>query len=84
MVQKGKFSAATVLLVRALKKEDFPTLGRPTIPILRLLPGRPRRGFSVVSCFFFGGMVGWEWRCTNGGVKNDSPRSVNCFWLLTW
>jgi hypothetical protein len=33
MVVKGKFSAAAPAPVNALNKEDFPTLGRPTIPI---------------------------------------------------
>ena len=32
MVQKGKFSAGTVSLVRVLKRVLLPTLGRPTIP----------------------------------------------------
>lgn len=37
-----------------LKKLDFPTLGMPTIPSLRLLPGRPKRitraGASSPAC----------------------------------
>ena len=33
MVQKGKFSAGTVSLVRQLKRVLLPTLGRPTMPI---------------------------------------------------
>ena len=36
MVQKGKFAAcAAAVLVKALNSVDFPTLGRPTIPILK-------------------------------------------------
>ena len=33
MVQNGKFSAGTDRFVNALKSVDFPTLGKPTIPI---------------------------------------------------
>lgn len=29
MVQKGKFSAGTFILVRMLKRVDLPTFGRP-------------------------------------------------------
>ncbi len=32
MVQNGKFSASMPALVKALKRVDLPTLGRPTIP----------------------------------------------------
>lgn len=32
-------------LERALNRDDFPTLGTPTIPIWRLLEGRPRKTF---------------------------------------
>jgi len=41
-----------------LKKVDFPTFGKPTIPILREVPSRPKRsgGFST-SFFFLGGML---------------------------
>ncbi len=35
MVQKGKFSAAIAAFVNALKRVDFPTFGRPTIPQLK-------------------------------------------------
>lgn len=45
MVQKGKFSAAMELLVRTLKKVDFPTFGTPTMPTRKLVPTRPIRGF---------------------------------------
>jgi len=58
----------------ALKKEDFPTFGRPgievststaqrsaenkpTMPILRLLPGLPRRIFFSWAAAFFGGIL---------------------------
>lgn len=57
MVQKGKFSAAAELLVRTLKNVDFPTLGTPTIPTLRLVPTRPIMGFRSGSCTFLGGMA---------------------------
>jgi len=33
IVVKGKAAISTLFLVRALNKVDFPTLGRPTIPI---------------------------------------------------
>src|SRR3989344_1404435 len=33
IVQKGEFSAGTLFLVSALKSVDFPTFGRPTMPI---------------------------------------------------
>ena len=35
MVQNGKFSAPIPAFVRALKRVDLPTLGRPTIPHLK-------------------------------------------------
>merc|ERR1719220_1296067 len=58
MVQKGKFSAAACDLVRTLKKVDLPTLGRPTMPIFRLVPRRPNSfsGFST-SLTFLGGIL---------------------------
>lgn len=57
MVQNGKFSAAAELFVRTLKNVDFPTLGTPTIPTLRLVPTRPIRGFFSGSCAFLGGIL---------------------------
>jgi len=57
MVQKGKFSAAAWLLVRTLKKVDFPTFGIPTIPIFKLVPTRPISGFRSGSSGFFGAML---------------------------
>jgi hypothetical protein len=33
------------------------TFGKPTMPILRLFPGRPKRGTVSPSCFGFGGMI---------------------------
>ena len=41
-------------LVMAWNRVDFPTLARPTMPLLRLFPGRPRRTFSWVAAFFGG------------------------------
>ena len=38
IVQKGKFSACACFeVVRALNKVDLPTLGKPTIPHLKLI-----------------------------------------------
>ena len=38
IVQKGKFSACALLeFVKALNSVDFPTLGKPTIPHLKLI-----------------------------------------------
>jgi hypothetical protein len=47
-------SEGTAEFVSELKKLDFPTFGNPTIPILRLLEGRPRRGFCTSVAPFFG------------------------------
>jgi hypothetical protein len=38
-------SDGTAELVKELKKQDFPTFGIPTIPIFKLLDGRPKSGF---------------------------------------
>lgn len=54
IVQKGKFSAAAWDFVSTLKNVDFPTLGIPTIPILRLVPTRPIKGLTSGSCFLGG------------------------------
>ena len=32
IVQKGKFAACALALLKQLNKVDFPTLGKPTIP----------------------------------------------------
>jgi len=54
----GKFSAAAMdVLVRTLKKVDLPTLGRPTMPIFKLVPSRPRRTTFSSSTFFLGGIL---------------------------
>jgi hypothetical protein len=37
MVQKGKFSAGIDDFVKTLKKVDFPTFGRPTIPVKKMV-----------------------------------------------
>ena len=39
IVQKGKFSAGTYNFDKRLKVVDFPTLGKPTIPIFKVFPG---------------------------------------------
>lgn len=57
IVQKGKFSAATALLVNTLKNVDFPTLGTPTMPMRSVVPTRPINGFLSGSATFFGGML---------------------------
>jgi hypothetical protein len=53
MVQKGKFSAGIDNFVTMLKKVDLPTLGNPTIPILRWEEKRPRMGRSAGAASFF-------------------------------
>ena len=55
MVQKGKFSAGTPIRVSTLNIVLLPTLGSPTIPILRCVPTRPSTGPSSTSAplFFF-------------------------------
>ena len=40
IVQKGKFSAGMPILVSTLKRVDFPTLGRPTMPTWGVGEGR--------------------------------------------
>ena len=39
-----------------MKVDDFPTLGNPTIPILRVFPGRPQSVCCSTYYFFFGGI----------------------------
>jgi hypothetical protein len=46
------------VLESALKNDDLPTLGKPTIPILRLLEGRPSRAFFSATGAFLGGIFG--------------------------
>ena len=101
--QRGKFFY-TPVFDKALKKDDFPTLGRPrrlilgldeimrkniywdkqhrpTIPIFKLLLGRPRRAFFSFSGAFLGGIfflakVGWvveNWR--EQPTKRRKPRN---------
>ena len=43
MVCLGSSRACTCMSHMRLKRDDLPTLGRPTIPILRLLFTRPKR-----------------------------------------
>ena len=52
----------------------YPTLGRPTMPILRLLDGRPSRMRSVSA--FFGGMAG-KGRKREGGKEVKRGRRVS-------
>ena len=42
IVQNGKFAACAFALLKQLKRVDFPTLGRPTIPAFNAI---------VLSCF---------------------------------
>jgi hypothetical protein len=43
IVQKGKFAAcAAAVLVKALNKVDFPTFGKPTIPVLKPILKNPK------------------------------------------
>lgn len=37
-----------------LKSDDFPTFGRPTMPIFKLFDGLPSLGFSTAAAFFGG------------------------------
>mmetsp|Transcript_26706 Transcript_26706/g.67939 ORF Transcript_26706/g.67939 Transcript_26706/m.67939 type:complete len:238 (+) Transcript_26706:816-1529(+) len=57
IVQKGKFSAGTVILHMMLKVVDLPTLGRPTTPALTLLLGLPSRTRGGGASAFLGGIV---------------------------
>jgi len=41
-VQNGKFAACAFALLKQLKRVDFPTLGRPTMPAFNAI---------VLSCF---------------------------------
>jgi hypothetical protein len=39
MVQKGKLAQSTCFLVKAVKRVDFPTFGKPTIPTFSISIG---------------------------------------------
>jgi hypothetical protein len=52
MSKKVYTSDGTAELVKELKKLDFPTFGNPTIPIFKLLEGRPKSGFCTSAAFF--------------------------------
>lgn len=56
-MQNGKFSAAAALLVKTLKKVDFPTFGSPTIPHFSDVPNLPIKGVGFSSSFFLGGIL---------------------------
>ena len=86
-------SEGTEEFVRELKNNDLPTLGRPTIPILRLFDGLPKSGFSseIGTAFFFEGPffleakanVGDPWiqqRC-NGPWNRANGRRVMVIFL---
>lgn len=45
------------VLERTLKKEDLPTLGSPTMPTFRLLPGLPSTARFSGTGGFFGGIL---------------------------
>lgn len=63
IVQNGKFSAATESLLSVLKRLLLPTLGNPTMPILRLFVDLPRiTRFGASPSFFFGGILSVGWR----------------------
>lgn len=50
--------SSTASTTRMKRNEDaYPTLGRPTTPIFKLLEGRPKRIFSSVAAFFGGMMI---------------------------
>ena len=57
MVQKGKFSAATLIPHNKLKNVLFPTFGSPTIPVFTLLLGLPSRDFFVEVAAGLGGII---------------------------
>lgn len=55
----------------AWKRVDFPTFASPTMPLFRLLPGRPRRIFSSLAAFF-GAILGvrpFEYVRTDVGLR---------------
>ena len=61
---------------------DFPTLGSPTIPILRVLPGLPQRIFcSSVLSFFLGGIDILNWifiKLLKKELNNIKESSTQC------
>lgn len=77
MVQKGKFSAGTCIFPRMLKKDDFPTLGTPTMPTLTLLPGRP-------SITFLGASSPWEGSAWNGAEAGGITQLRTYCVCLQW
>jgi len=48
-VQKAKFYDGTSKLLRALNVKLLPTLGNPTIPIFKVLPGLPNKTIAFSS-----------------------------------
>ena len=83
MVQKGKFEAAASCWQMRLKREDLPTFGRPTIPILRFDLTLPKRTAGAGAAAFFGGIIETglglngeldEGRRAREGGENTTPR----------
>lgn len=60
-----------------LKREDLPTFGRPTIPILRLLPGLPSLIFCSGCCCFFGGILVLFFADWNTSVVENALQVTN-------
>ncbi len=46
-----------------------PALGKPTIPIFRLVPTRPINGLGFASSFFFGGIILSEKKMKQSEIK---------------
>lgn len=51
MVQKGKFSAGTFILVRILNRVDFPTLGSPVEQQSQLILLGCKQGVGIIDDF---------------------------------
>jgi hypothetical protein len=52
MVQKGKFALCAFALDKQLKRVDFPTLGKPTIPaFMKFIFGKNKLSFGFYICF---------------------------------
>lgn len=67
-----------------LKKLDFPTLGTPTIPIFKLLPGRPKRIFFSGSTFFPLGANGESISKGPGRRSKEIDAYIRIFFLANW
>jgi hypothetical protein len=52
MVQNGKFALCAFALDKQLKRVDFPTLGKPTIPaFMKFIFGKNKLSFGFYICF---------------------------------